>query len=332
MTPAAHSSNSEGPALRCRVCQGRSVLGRHSVREMMYGTREAFAYFQCADCLCLQIEQIPNDLARHYGQGYYSYRRAARPAHWLKRWAGHWRNRWAVFGGSALGAALYRRSPSIELRSLRPLALQPGTRVLDVGCGSGHLVFALGDLGLRQVTGIDPFVPQDIAFDNGVRVLRQGIEALQGAWDVVMFHHSFEHVPDPRATLAHAARLLVPGGQCLLRVPTVTSHAWRHYGVNWVQLDAPRHLHLFAHESIRRLAADCGFELEAIVHDSYALQFWGSEQYAAGVALNDERSHARHPQASPFTAAQIAEFERRSVELNRQQQGDQAAFYLRRRA
>jgi hypothetical protein len=31
-----------------------------------------------------------------------------------------------------------------------------------------------------------------------------------------------------------------------------------------------------------------------------------------------------------FTPAQIAEFEQRSVELNRQGLGDQAAFYLRK--
>jgi SAM-dependent methyltransferase len=235
-----------------------------------------------------------------------------------------------VFGGGPLGRALYRRAPAIELHSLQPLQLQRESRVLDVGCGAGALVFALGELGLRQACGIDAFVPADIVYDNGVTVKRQDIFQTQGSWDAIMFHHSFEHLADPAATLARVAQLLVPGGQCLLRVPTVTSYAWQHYGVHWVQLDAPRHLHLFSHESMRRLALAAGFELERIVHDATAFQFWGSEQYRAGVPLHDEGSYARNPGAGLFSAAQIAEFERRSVVLNAQQQGDQAAFYLRR--
>jgi hypothetical protein len=63
------------------------------------------------------------------------------------------------------------------------------------------------------------------------------------------------------ATLRRTHALLDAGGHCLLRVPTVSSWAWRHYGVDWVQLDAPRHLYLFARESITHLAAATGFEL-----------------------------------------------------------------------
>jgi hypothetical protein len=144
-----------------------------------------------------------------------------------------------------------------------------------------------------------------------------------------MFHHAFEHLVDPAATLQQVAARLAPGGQCLLRVPTVTSHAWQHYGVNWVQLDAPRHLHLFAHASIECLAQAAGFAVESVVHDAYALQFWGSEQYQLGIAMHDERSHARSP-GRLFSPAQIAGFERRSEALNRRNLGDQAAFYLRR--
>ena len=48
----------------CRICGSVRVAGRHDVREMMFGTRETFGYTQCADCLCLQIDEVPPDLAR----------------------------------------------------------------------------------------------------------------------------------------------------------------------------------------------------------------------------------------------------------------------------
>lgn len=298
---------------------------------MMYGTREPFEYFECADCRCLQIGTVPADLARHYAGGYYSYREASRQRNPLKRWATRLRDHHAVFGGGVVGRWLCERAPLIELQALRPLHLKPQDRVLDVGCGAGTLVFALGELGMRHATGIDPFVPHEIVYDNGVRVKKQTLEQTPGPWDVIMFHHSFEHLADPVAVLRQVAERLAPGGQCLLRVPTVSSLAWQTYGVDWVQLDAPRHLYLFAHESIRHLAACTGFELVRIEHDSTAFQFWGSEQYRMGIALHDPRSHARSP-GTLFNATQMADYERRSAELNAARRGDQAAFYLRKKA
>ena len=54
---------------------------------MMVGTRETFGYTQCADCLCLQIDEVPQDLARHYAGDYYSYAPAQARPNPLKRWA-----------------------------------------------------------------------------------------------------------------------------------------------------------------------------------------------------------------------------------------------------
>ncbi len=314
----------------CRICGSARVAGRHVVREMMYGTRETFGYTQCADCLCLQIDEVPQDLARHYAHGYYSYAPAQARRNPLKRWAAEARHRYALHGKDPLGWLMYRRAAAHAMRSLRPFGLRLGTRVLDVGCGAGLLIHELAELGHRAVLGIDPFIAQDLSYDNGARVLKQGVEDVQGSWDVVMFHHSFEHVPDPVATLRRAHSLLEPGGHCLLRVPTVTSHAWQHYGVDWVQLDAPRHLYLLDRRSVASLAATTGFELVDAMWDSDAFQFWGSEQYRRDVPLRSERSYAVNPAAGLFSAAEIAEFGRRAQALNVQGLGDQAAFYLRR--
>ncbi|MDP2006723.1 MAG: class I SAM-dependent methyltransferase, partial [Rubrivivax sp.] len=290
----------------CRICGSTRVAGRHTALEMMHGTREPFGYFECADCGCLQIDAVPADLARHYAGGYYSYAPPQRPASALKRWTGRARHRWALHGRDPFGWLMYRRAAAYAIRSLRPLRLQHDTRVLDVGCGAGLLIFELAELGYRGVLGIDPYIDGERRYDNGAQVLKLGLDDAPGRWDVVMFHHAFEHVPDPIATLQRTHALLDTGGHCLLRVPTVSSHAWRHYGVHWVQLDAPRHLYLFAHDSIVRLAAATGFDLVDVAYDSDAFQFWGSEQYRRGIAVRDERSYAVNPDAGLFSAEEIA--------------------------
>lgn len=315
----------------CRICGSTRVASCHTALEMMKGTREPFAYFQCADCGCLQINTVPVDLARHYAGGYYSYTPPQRSANPLKRWAVQARHRWALHGRDPLGWLMYRRAAAYAMRSLRPLNLRPDTRLLDVGCGAGGLIFELAELGCRGVLGIDPYIDGERRYDNGARVLQCSLDDAPGRWDVVMFHHSFEHVPDPAATLRRTHTLLDAGGHCLLRVPTVSSFAWRHYGVDWVQLDAPRHFYLFARESIAHLASATGFELVDVACDSDAFQFWGSEQYRRGIPLRDARSHAENPAGGLFSPAQIADWARRAVELNRQGQGDQAAFLLRKR-
>jgi hypothetical protein len=151
-----------------------------------------------------------------------------------------------------------------------------------------------------------------------------------GEWDWVMFHHSFEHVPDPLETLRAAACLLARGGTCLIRIPTVSSEAWEQYGVDWVQLDAPRHLFLHSLESMERLAREAGLVVREVQFDSTAFQFWGSEQYRADIPLRDPRSYAVDPGASIFTAESLALFATRARELNAARRGDQAAFHLAR--
>jgi predicted TPR repeat methyltransferase len=214
------------------------------------------------------------------------------------------------------------------LRRLRGCTLAPQTRILDVGCGGGLLLHGLRELGLKQLLGVDPYNPADLKYDNGLVVAKKGIHDVSGQWDIVMFHDSFEHMPNPFETLTKVSQLLSPSGQCLLAIPVASSHAWRHYGVHWVQLDAPRHLFLHSETSIGILSARAGLTVRRVVYDSTSFQFWGSQQYQQGMILRDPRSHYMNPKKSAFTRGQIAAFDQEAQVLNAQGQGDHAVFWL----
>jgi 2-polyprenyl-3-methyl-5-hydroxy-6-metoxy-1,4-benzoquinol methylase len=312
----------------CRICGESSIAETLEVPELMFGWPETHRYNRCAACGCLQLESIPADMARYYGEGYYSYALHA-PGGWRGRLAAL-RDRHLVFGGGLIGAALARAHTTSLFDSLVPLRpwLRPGLRVLDVGCGSGGLAQRLRRIGL-DAHGVDPFIKADILDGATVLVRRARLEELDGRFDLLMFHHSFEHMPDAAGTLRAAAARLVPGGRLLVRVPLCDSEAFEHYREHWVQLDAPRHLYLHTQASLMALAQRCGFTCEQVVHDATAFQFWGSEQYRQGMVLLDSRSHAVDPKASSFTPAQIEAWEARSQALNAAGRGDQAAFYLR---
>lgn len=317
--------------LKCRVCGNDSANRDFDAQEKMFGSGESFRYFECSRCRCLQIEIPPPDLSRHYPEEYFTKREVAMRSSPVRDALKRFRNGYALFGRPTIGKLLCAKYPADgRLESLSRIPLRRDARILDVGCGKGHLLQSLRGLGFKALLGIDRFNAEEIDCGNGLHIRKQDVHQTEGTWDVVMFHHSFEHVPDPDETLRSASRLLSFGGYCLIRVPIVPSYAWEHYGTDWVQLDAPRHLFLHSLESIRVLAAGSSLELTDVVYDSTSFQFWGSEQYARGIPLADPRSHGRNPGDSVFSEAQIEEFEVRAARLNEEGRGDQAAFYLRR--
>jgi hypothetical protein len=168
----------------------------------------------------------------------------------------------------------------------------------------------------------------DPGFGDWLKVEKARIEELDPGqkWDLIMFHHSFEHIADARSTLAAASERLAPRGKCLIRLPLVSSWAWRHYGTDWVQLDAPRHIYLHSELSLATLGAQCGLAIRDSFWDSTELQFWGSEQLKRGIAVMSPKSYGVNPSESGFSRHDIEGFRRRARELNDQRMGDQGGF------
>ena len=109
------------------------------------------------------------------------------------------------------------------------LALEPGARILDVGCGSGWLCEYFARFGYH-VTGIDISseliamaderlgkVPYgaDHERDLSYRFLVHDIEtaALEETFDAVICYDSLHHFEDEHAVLTHLAAMLEYGGQ-----------------------------------------------------------------------------------------------------------------------
>lgn len=320
----------------CAICGNTEGNRAHAAREMMFGFRDQFTYLECSKCGCLQLVDPPADLTKYYPADYYSFQqdplKVFRGRGLKERIKMPFRYRYAVTDRGALGKYWYPQHPDPAARTLVPANVRRRSRILDVGCGSGMLLYALRNAGFSRVMGADPYIDETILYSNGLKILKRSIHEVDGEWDLVMLHHAFEHVPDPLETLRSASRLLAPGGVCLIRIPVASSYAWQRYGTNWVQLDAPRHFFLHTPESMRVLAEQAGLAVERVAYDSYALQFWGSEQYIKDIPLQSERSYARDQAHSIFSASEIKAFEAQARELNAAGTGDQAAFYLRKEA
>lgn len=318
--------------LTCRVCGVAEGHAVHRVPEMMFATGESFDYFECADCETLQIVTVPADLAPYYPTDYLGLPSAVPmvvPTGRARAFLRAQRASYAVGQPNMLGRWVSKAGPSYfpyPWEWFRQAGVGPKSAILDIGCGPGLLLAALRTQGFSKAVGQDKFQRWTIP---GVSVTDTSLEQLHGLYDLVMLHHSFEHMPDPRSAMQQLARLCAPRGTVLIRIPVANCRAWKVYGTHWYQIDAPRHLVIPSPLGVTILAEQAGLEVFNVTFDSTPDQFACSEQYRQGIALRDQRSAFQRRNSPLFSATQYGDFELRTKQANVSGQGDQACFYLR---
>jgi len=330
--PAPLPSPTDG----CDICgchRGREIVAS----ERMFGMGGTFVYFECAECGCIQLRNVPADLSSYYPPGrYYSLSGergfAAFQDHPLRARALALLSAGSLFGRRRGETAV---RPSLEwVARMLEGAPSPSftTRILDVGCGEGFLLKELAALGFRRLMGVDPYLAASGQPHPSVTLHACSLSALPAAdarFDIILFHHSLEHIAEQEDTLRAVRERLAPGGVCHIEVPVAGCEAWEEYGTDWAELDAPRHLYLHTERSLRHLAARCGLQVAGVSYVGTPFQFWGSEMYRRGLPFYEEQARAYRVPESLFTPQEMAAFARRSDEANARGRGGRARFTLR---
>jgi SAM-dependent methyltransferase len=305
--------------LACGNCEENRVF---TAREMMLGKRDLFKYIECSKCKSLQIAVPPANLGDYYPLNYYSF--AGLNGGKLKRYLRGKRLRYALGSVSALGFVLYHFcGPPERGEWIKMVKFELNERILDVGCGSGQCLADLHSAGFKYLAGLDPFAkPQKSS--KGFSTHRCHLDEWKEPQDLVMMHHSFEHMPEPAAVLGNVRRILKPDGRLLIRTPVANCFAWRKFGPNWVQLDAPRHLFIPSVDGLSKLAEKAGLKLVDCQFDSTAFQFWGSELYQRDIPLSGIQTNEH------FSHSELSEFRQQAIALNKRRDGDSACFLLKK--
>jgi SAM-dependent methyltransferase len=313
----------------CEICDNKEGNKFYTVREMQFGTRDEFIYCECGNCGCVQLVNPPANLSKYYPGEYFSFK--IFKENLFKEKLNVYRDRYSFGIRSLTGEILYKKlGEPTYIGWLKYANVNLESKILDVGCGNGKLLYRMGNLGFKNLIGIDNFIDEDIVYKNGAKIFKKSLSGINEKFDLIMMHHSLEHMENQHQVFAKLAEILLPGKFLMIRIPTSSSFAWRNYKENWFSLDAPRHFFLHSLSSIRLLVDKYGFEIVKAGYDSRSIQLWGSEQYKMDVPLMDTRSYFVNERNPIYTQEQVNLYEQETVKLNARGDGDQVVLFLRK--
>jgi 2-polyprenyl-3-methyl-5-hydroxy-6-metoxy-1,4-benzoquinol methylase len=135
-------------------------------------------------------------------------------------------------------------------------------RVLDVGCGSGHVMACLQERGF-DVAGTDAFrEPLEAAAERtGAEVFQADAARLpfREEFDAALLLDVLEHVSEEARLIASVRDSLLPGGILLVTVPAMPS-LWTSYD------RASGHLRRYTAHRLERVLQDAGMAVERVTH------------------------------------------------------------------
>lgn len=310
----------------CPICNNKINNRVLNTNEKMLNTNDKFKYLNCSSCGCLSLLNIPDDMSKYYPSSYYSFTKESTihndsVIEKLKQILRKSSMKGYIGTGNFIDVLINRIRP-IYYPWLKKNLVSFDSKILDVGCGNGFLITEMQQYGFTNLYGIDLFTQNNVREDD-LKIYQTDISSLNEIqFDLIMYHHSFEHINNPQLELQAIYKKLKDNGTLIIRVPVCDSYVFRHYQNNWVQLDAPRHYFLYTKKSMQILSENNGFQVFDFHCDSNSFQFVGSECYLRNKPLSDYQDL--------FTEEELKIWEEKSKELNQLQDGDSVCFYLKK--
>lgn len=279
-------------SIKCKICGFPIDNHTFIIKEMMIGRMDKFEYIECPHCKSLQLIEIPEDMSEYYNQNYYSMGKENN----FYRFILYHLNRHYLekdFLGKLFNYFVDGNEKIFKLMNclLRNDLITYNSQILDIGCGEGTFLQELSDLGFDNLDGMEPFIEKQINNEN-FTIFKSFLDDFypKKQYDLIFLKDSLEHMDNPYQNLLNVKRLLKDDGYMIISIPVKTDYFWSLYGVNWFQLDAPRHFVTFTLDGFKILLKSLNLEIEKLYFNSNVDAFIISEDYSKGVSMYSDES------------------------------------------
>lgn len=222
--------------INCPLC--------NSTKISLFTKKKGFFLYKCINCKLLFLFPLPKNISI-YDKSYFSGAENG-------------------FGYVDYDADKEPMTPTFQkyLDIVYSLGLKNG-KLLDIGAATGFFMNLAEKRGF-DVTGVEI---SDFAAESG---RRKNLNIITGDifsppfpeqhFDVITMFDVIEHVPDPKATLLEARRILKNRGFLVINTPDAQSLWARFLGSHWQLILLPEHIHYFSPKNISEYLQKNGFE------------------------------------------------------------------------
>ena len=276
--------NIKNRLIACKICSNHTNNDIIYAKEMTFGTRQIFQYLFCFKCNSLSIAEIPDNI-----NNYYKNYPSVKPINLDSSFYKHFFKSYILSHNNLLSRLLCKFLPSyddLRTNALHPYKFSKNSKILDVGCGSGTFVYELKKLGYKNCIGIDPLVEKEIPF----LVQKKEFFEIEDTFDLITFHHSFEHLSNIYEIMHKIDCSLNPNGSCIIRMPNIESYSFKKFKSAWEGIHAPFHLILPSLKGMKLLLQNTNLEIVEIRGEQLTELFLNSINQKLDIAHSEKNS------------------------------------------
>lgn len=227
---------------QCPLCKSGALIPAVSLCRD-YISKDIFNLHTCPSCkCCITSANVKSERKEYYGENYYNVK-AGKFTSFFER--------------------IFRLNHKRNARNLHRNF--PSKHTLEVGCGRAYILKELRELG-SEVTCLESSSAADWILNN--QEVRVATLDNEDQWpfdtekfDLIIYWHVFEHLPDPIKSLEQATRCLTQDGTLCISVPNISSLQAQVHPSTWFHLDVPRHLFHFSTKGLTGLLVDHGYQI-----------------------------------------------------------------------
>ena len=310
--------------MKCPICNNDDKNQSFMVKELQQGFREEFEYIECGNCGCLFIKEIPQNINKYYDSDYapHNNKNTIRNKIFNKVYSMY------ITDNKFIKSFIGNNVGNVTLfwnNLIKSGAMNKDSSILDIGCGDGNFLNILKKAGFKDLTGMDLFIDEKNMRD-GIKIFQSALEDFnpKRKYDVIISNHAFEHMDNQLINLKCFENLIKPNGIIIIRIPVKSEAIWNKYGINWYQIDAPRHFFLHTIESFNILCNETNLIIDDIIFDSGDDCLINNEKYMRDISMRD-------PEWKTFKLDKktTKKLKEEIKSLNSNAEGDQAIFVLK---